>query len=219
MIRVSKEEKPQALIDNEANWTNEYLNARAAGGKIPDSIRYRYRHPEVKKVLRAEAHNKCIYCEQKVSPGETDHILPVSTKPELIVAWENLGLACKDCNNLKGDYFSEEEPLINPFVDDAGEHIRFYGPLVVHKTGDSLGFRTVEKIRLRRTELFERRKERLERIQGMIDAWHALPDGPTKELAKDKIVEEALSDKEYSATVATYLYQSLGWEIDLKTAS
>jgi hypothetical protein len=79
------------------------------------------------------------------------------------------------------------------------------------QVGDQLGFRTVERIRLHRMELVERRKERIERFQALVEQWNALPDGQTKELAKQKILEEAGAHHEYAAIVRAYLYQALGW--------
>ena len=214
MIRLQKAPKPGILETNEAAWTKEFLDTLAGNGMIPDAIRYRYRHPEIKAALLSEACDKCIYCEQKISPGETDHILPVSGRPELLVAWTNLGLACKDCNTYKGAYYSETEPMLNPFIDDPTEHLLFFGPLVMSQIGDQLGFRTVEQLRLHRMQLVERRKERIERLQALLEQWNSMPDGATKELVKNKILEEAGRDREYSAIVREYLYQALGWAVE-----
>ena len=123
MIRLTKAHKPGVLGNQADAWTREYLELLEAGDEVPDSVRYRYRHPDVKEALRTEASYKCIYCESKIShvfPGETDHLAPVSERPDLYVRWENLGYVCKECNRAKGAYYSEAEPLINPFTDETG---------------------------------------------------------------------------------------------------
>jgi len=214
MIRIAKGPKPPILEANEHAWTQEFLEALAAGGAVPDAIRFRYRHADIKAALVSEAFGKCIYCEQKISPGETDHIFPVSAKPGLLVVWENLGLACKDCNTYKGHYYSEAEPLLNPFLDDPKVHLLFFGPLVMSQVGDQLGFRTVERVRLHRMQLVERRKERIERMQALLEQWNALPEGATKALTKEKILQEASADQEYAAVIRAYLYQALGWPVE-----
>lgn len=211
MIHVDKGEDPEVLKNNKEVWTQEYLEALESGQSIPDRIRYRYRHKDIKKSLQDEAKNKCIYCERKIPFGETDHIYPVSKRPELIVDWENLGLSCKECNTYKGNYYDDNEKLINPFEDHPEEHLLFFGPMVLQKVGDMKGFRTVEQLRLRRTELLERRKERIEQLQGLVEQWNSLPDGNTKEIAKRKILEETENDKEFSAVVRAYLSQALDW--------
>jgi hypothetical protein len=212
VIRVQKGPKPDVLVANENPWRDEFLAARAAGGQVSDTIRYRYRHAEIKAGLRAEAFEKCIYCERKVAFGEADHILAVVARPELIVAWENLGLTCKECNTFKADYYSETEPLINPFQTDPGQHLLFFGVLVANMVGDQLGFRTVHRLRLTRMDLVERRKERIERLHALMEQWQALPEGETKNLTRQLILEEAGDDREYAATVRAYLYQQFGWE-------
>ncbi len=211
MIHIHKGEEPEVLKNHKETWTKEYTEALETGDTIPNTIRYRYRHKDIKDALRKEAANKCIYCERKIPFGETDHIVPVSKHPELIVDWDNLGLSCKECNTYKGNYYDENEQLINPFEDQPDEHLLFFGPMILQRVGDMKGFRTVEKLRLRRTELIERRKERIEQLQGLIEQWNSLPEGKTKEITRKKIMEEAQNDKEFSAIVLAYLSQALGW--------
>jgi len=211
MIKLNKGNKPEVLATNEGGWTQEFLNAQAAGGKIPDSIRFRYRHKDIKNALRDEAHNKCVYCERKVASAETDHILPVESRPDLIVSWENLALSCKDCNMHKGAYHGPNEPLLNPFTDDPQEHLAFYGPMIISRLGDQLAYRTIEQIKLHRTELFERRKERIQSIQALLEQWQATQAGQTKEIIKRKIIQESEADREFSATTKDFLYQLMGW--------
>jgi hypothetical protein len=211
MIRVAKAAKPAILENNEAKWTAEFLEARANGNPIPDSIRYRYRHPEVKKALRAEAHGKCVYCEAKLPIGETDHINPVTECPDQIVTWPNLCLSCKECNTSKSGYYSPAEPLINPFIEEPSSHLLFFGPLVMGKAGDAKGFRTVAKLKLSRTDLIQRRAERVQQLQPLVEKWLAHPDGPTKDLLKGVLLDECADSAEFTAVVRAYLYQELGW--------
>jgi hypothetical protein len=211
MIRLRKGEMPSILEANHSTWTAEFLAARAAGGDVPEAVRYRYRHPQIKAALHGEAYSKCIYCETKLAVGETDHFVPVTERPELVVCWENLGLACKECNTNKGAYFSLTEPLINPFVDEPSDHLLFFGPLVIAKAGDLKGLRTELKLKLSRTDLVQRRAERVLRLRPLVARWLDQPDGPTKDLLKAALVAECASAAEYAAVVRTYLYQELGW--------
>ena len=214
MIRLTKAHKPGVLGNQADAWTREYLELLEAGDEVPDSVRYRYRHPDVKEALRTETSDKCIYCESKIShvfPGETDHLAPVSERPDLYVRWENLGYVCKECNRAKGAYYSEAEPLINPFTDEPDEHVAFYGPLVLHRPNDALGLRTIGRLRLCRSSLIERRRESLENLQRMIDSWAQLPEGPTRELLREQIMERARDAHEYAATARAFLSHACGW--------
>lgn len=214
MIRLTKAAKPKILKDYADKWTQEYLALLHVGDDVPDRIRYRYRHPDIKETLRTESSDKCIYCESKIShafPGETDHLAPVSKRPGLYVCWENLGYVCKECNRSKSAYYDEVEPLIDPFSDEPGEHMAFYGPIVFQLPGDMLGLRTIYKLKLCRTALIERRCELLKHLQIMIDQWWAMSDGSTRELFKEEILKLADSSHEYSATAEAFISQSCGW--------
>ena len=73
------------------------------------------------------------------------------------------------------------------------------------------GYRTRIKLNLSRTSLFERRKERIEALQLMLDRWKSLPEGSTKEIFKKQIIDETNQDKEYSATTRAFLQMAVGW--------
>ena len=215
MIRLKKHAKPAVLAENEQAWTEEYLRYRNDPDSAPAASRFRYRNPEIKTVILGESYKKCVYCESRVTHvyrGETDHILPVKHRPELIYDWQNLAFVCKRCNEEKLDYYEPQEPLINPFVDDPADHMTFFGPLPLHVPGDDKGYRTIETLYLKRPELFERRVEALNRVQSLLDKWATKPEGRTKELVKAEILELAAPDAEYAATVRAFLFQAVGWK-------
>jgi uncharacterized protein (TIGR02646 family) len=208
MIRLNKGAAPGVLVANAAAWTQAYLAYTQNNQAPPPSIAFRYRHPEIKAALLAETHEKCSYCESKnrhVSPGETDHIAPRSKRPDLVFAWDNLTYTCDECNHAKGAYYNIAEPLINPYSDDPNNHFQFAGPLICHLPGDPIGRRSTRILRLNRTSLFERRRERLEGLLPLIDQWSQLPMGDDKELIRHEIMDEAKEDKEYSAAVKSFL--------------
>ncbi len=210
MIKITKSEKPPVLIDNEVNWTTEYLALIAGEEGIPQAARFRYRHEQIKRALRAETHDKCIFCESKIShtfPGETDHIIPCSKDPTKIVDWHNLGYVCKECNRKKSDYHDPAVPLLNPFVDDPEKHLLFLGPLVIARTGDLRGEVTVSRLELTRTALIERKIERIEKVKALLDRANMFPEGEAREFIVRQAKEEASEDREYSATVKSYLLQ------------
>lgn len=211
MISIRKGEKPAILVGNEIAWRDEYLTAKEAGEPMTDTVRYRYRHPEIKSALRLEAYEKCVYCESKLPVGETDHLLPVSFRPELIVDWENLLLACKECNTNKGHYYSAEEPLVDPSREDPDEYLYFFGPAIMPRNGSAKGYRTISKLKLSRLDLLQRRLERVDRLRPLIQEWRTHIEGPTKDLIRDAILKEAGDEAEYSALIRAYLYQELGW--------
>lgn len=214
MNRLNKGQCPDVLSEKGAIWTTEFMAARAAGN-VSDTQRFRYRDPTIKAAILEETFKKCAYCESKVThvhPGETDHILPVSKRPELFVSWENLTLVCTECNRRKGDYFDNAEPLVNPYVDEPDEHLIFWGPIVLNRPGSLMGYRTEKQIELSRQALIERRTEKMMLLRPLIDQWQMTADGPTRELLKKEIMKEAVATAEFSATTRSYLRQALEWD-------
>jgi CRISPR/Cas system Type II protein with McrA/HNH and RuvC-like nuclease domain len=179
---------------------------------MPASKRYRYRHADVKAAIVSDSHGKCMYCESRIThvhPGEIEHILPSSKRPDLVVAWENLGLVCTECNREKSDYYEPALPLLNPFEDEPSEHLAFYGPLVLHKAGAARGEITVRTLKLNdRTALFERRKERIEQLQILMDRLETIPAGPLRGAVDQALETELEDDKEYAAAAREFVRQA-----------
>jgi hypothetical protein len=198
-------------VKKAAEWTEEYKQALAAGGEIKKTVRFRYRHADIKAAIRRDSHSKCIYCESPIDFGQTDHINPVSRCPDQILEWLNLALVCTECNTHKSDYYDPAAPLINPYEEDPKDFLHFLGPLVMAVPGNERGLLTERQLKLNRPDLLQRRMRRLENLGPLLDRWASLPAGHLKELLKVTILEEAADDKEYAATVRACLSQTLGW--------
>lgn len=205
MIRLRKGNPPAILVEKAAEWTAEYQSALAAGGEITKTVRFRYRHKDIKAAIGEESHNKCIYCESPVGFGQTDHILPVSKCPHLVVDWDNLALVCTECNTHKKDYHDMSLPMINPFEEDPADFLIFLGPLMMAVAGNQRGQATERQIKLNRPALLERRQRRLEWLEPLLHQWASQPPGTLKDLLKEAILEEARDDKEYAAAVRACL--------------
>lgn len=211
MIKIIKNAKPQILVNNAEQWTDDYLEALNKPDPVPETIKNRYKHPEIKDALEVETHGKCAYCESKilhVSYGDIEHILPKNkdARPDLIVEWSNLTLACEVCNrDNKKAYYNPDDPLINPIEDDPSNFLLALGPIICQYPGNRKGSLTIDVLDLNRAELIERRKERLQRIIPLVDSWKNEQNETLKELLHKQIQQEAQTDKEYSFTVMYYL--------------
>jgi 5-methylcytosine-specific restriction endonuclease McrA len=205
MIRLTKGEPPQVLVDNAETWTEEYRRLREAGQAHGFS---RHRHPDVKAAVLTETAEKCAFCESKmrhVAFGDVEHVLPKSARPDLVVEWTNLTLACSVCNNNKGDYYHEDAPIIHPYHDEPQHHLVFVGPMVTHARRNALGERTHRRLELNRIALLERRADRLSSIKELVDRLDALEPGPDRALFENEIRKEGGADAEYAAAVRDFL--------------
>lgn len=213
MIKLIKSSEPLILVKNKKKWTDEYLDALNKKKLLTPTIQYRYRHKQIKEALLAETHEKCAYCECKIkhiSYGDVEHILPKSIYPELYVDWTNLTLSCEICNRSgKQDYDSKTEPLLNPYRDEPSEHLLAVGPMLMNHKGSRRGLITITVLNLNRIDLFEKRKERLENINILLNTYYNELNPTMKEILKSELIKECQEDKEFSFFVKSYLINEI----------
>ena len=159
-----------------------------------------YRRPQVKCALRKMHHDKCCYCEMKLSTAaylHVEHFRPKGAVRQsrvedeefpgyfwLAYSWENLLLACFDCNTTykgtlfpldnpaerarshKHDLTMERERFVNPAEEDPRDHIRFEDDLPVALT--ERGGHTIEGLGLCRNQLIEGRLQRRQEVERII---------------------------------------------------
>ena len=85
-----------------------------------------YAHTEVRRALEALFHDKCAYCETKMSASadwDVDHFRPKGRVAErrdhpgyywLVYSWENLYSSCQHCNQLRKDRPRWADPVELP---------------------------------------------------------------------------------------------------------
>jgi 5-methylcytosine-specific restriction endonuclease McrA len=209
VIRLNKGPLPSVLRRHATRWKDEYRHRVIEGDEsVAKAAETRYRDPEIKQAVLVEANEKCIYCESKprhVSPGDVEHLLPKSRFPEFIVEWDNLGFVCSECNRRKGDYFDENEPIVNPFAEDPESFLLFAGAIVAERPGSRRGIVTIKGLGLGRGELVERRTELLRRAQSLINTWAGMPEGPAREAVAGEIRAMGSDSSEYAAAARSYL--------------
>ena len=131
MIRIKKPAEPPGVLRRRGiPATHELCERMDADPAAHESFEFDsgiYSHSEVKTALRKAQHDKCAFCESKVthvSPGDVEHFRPKAgyrQKPRdplvrpgyywLAYEWSNLLFACPLCNQrFKKNHF----PLANP---------------------------------------------------------------------------------------------------------
>lgn len=169
MIRIEKNPAPARLASKAKDWTTQALST-TPGPERQSLIRKLLNSDKsIKAALLREAAEKCAYCEstmRHVSPGDLEHIIPSSNRPELAFEWKNMILCCYWCNTWKGNYYKEELLLVDPTRDDPNEHLIFCCLHLLGKT--DRGAKTCEQLQLNRNELLQTRKERVDRLMPLI---------------------------------------------------
>ena len=202
MIRLAKAPEPSILTANRAAWEVEFEAARTEGRRLPR----RYAEEGIRLALQGETDSKCAYCESRirhVTTEHVEHIEPKSRRPDLLLEWSNLTIACPKCNQHKADYHSVEVPLLNPYRDDPEEHLEFYGAIVLGKT--LRGRVTVQRLELSRAGLLEPKAERIERLESLFCQWEGESDPEVREYLANQVRSEVEGRREFSATARSYL--------------
>ena len=210
MIKITKQAEPFVLTANKSNWTNELMRFVHSRAKIPDAIQNKYNQPEVKKALKDETNGKCMYCESPIGHIAYEHIEHYRPKaahkyPHLTFEWTNLGLACPVCNLNKKDEFDENCSFINPYIDDPDDYFIALGHFIYHKPCNQRAELTEKVIDLNRSELIERRKERIDAIRGLIELYAKESNPTLKKILEKEIDIESQKDKPYSMCVKSII--------------
>lgn len=206
MRYLTKHPKPQILSQNEETWTAALLNDPSN-----DNIKKRYKHQEVKAVLREETSWKCVYCESYIghnTPGDVEHKAPVSKFPEKCFDWENLTVACQECNSRKNNYYDSVHGFLDPYVDNVEEVLVHQGPFVSPIPGNKKAEKAVLALKLSdrtRYQLILRKMDKLQEVRETVERVNAETDATLRSLLDLKVVEMADTSSEYSAMVKDYI--------------
>ncbi len=206
MIAKTKDACPAVLRENSAERHNAYIADPSS-----DSKKTRYRHPDIKTAIRNETSDKCVYCEAKVghnTPGDIEHILPSSKRPELRFDWSNLTLACTECNRRKSDYYEEDCMFLNPYEEEVEDQLLHMGPVVIWLPGNPRAEVTVKKLELNtaaRIELISQKVERLCAVDNLLERIRSEANPVLGAVLKKELELIQSNEAEYSQMVKAWV--------------
>lgn len=199
---LTKKPEPEVLRNNKAVWLFEYLCDKNNSTK-----KYRYRNKEIKKTLKEETFNKCVYCESKIghnTPGDIEHKVPSSVDDTKHFDWDNLTIACTECNRRKNDYFDVLKPFLDPYVHGIEARVVHLGPVVNWAQGDVCAEISIRELELNgsRIELISRKIEAIDNLNNIVGRLNE-SDPLIKELMFRKISELKGMGAEYSGMLCS----------------
>lgn len=203
MRRIAKLKEPAILPHSKAQWE------AALSANPSETNCHRYRHPDIKKSLLAETNDKCVYCESKIGhncPGDIEHKIPKSKRPDLIFNWDNMTIACNECNRRKAQYYDTSCMFLDPYTDDVENLVQHVGPLVFNRPGSARSEVTVRTLELNeRRPLIDRKIERLESVKNMCERIVNSDNPALKSFLLQNLAESCEVRSEFSGMVKTYV--------------
>lgn len=202
MRKLAKLPEPEILRANASEWSAEYQ-----ADPDSDTKRHRYRHTEIKKTLLQETASKCIYCESKIghnTPGDVEHKIPSDGRRELHFVWENLSIACTECNRRKNNYWNEGTPFLDPYRDDVESCVVHLGPIVGWLPGHESAEVTVRNLQLHdhsRMQLVLRKIEKIEELSDVLARSKSVTSNALRQALSRRLEQMKDWKSEYSAMV------------------
>ena len=161
MRHIKRFPEPAILKEKQTEWQEKYKAKLAVDSKArPDNSKYA--HKEIKDSLYAMSYGKCFYCESKLSGGnkEVDHFVEVAIDHSKAYEWDNLYLACTNCNDKINHEAIPVTDALDPCCDSDEEiqqNITFVDEQICAVPGSTKGLNTIKKYRLN-TDLLDMRR-------------------------------------------------------------
>ena len=207
MRKLNKLGIPEILKLSHDTWLLEFKSEPSNNNK-----KYKYRHPKIKQTLLEETGSKCIYCESKIgstSPGDIEHKVPSSKNIDLHFKWENLTIACNECNRRKNDYYDGAgKEFLDPYIDDVEKVIDHRGPILGWEFGNQRAEITVRILELnseRRLQLIIRKIEKIGELNNLFERYKRESSIDLKMLIKLDILRMTDIKSEFSAMIISII--------------
>lgn len=206
MRNIPKLPEPRILAEKKSEWKAALL------AELSQINLHRYRDSEIKTTLRTETNDKCVYCESKIGhncPGDIEHKIPKSILPELTFEWDNMTIACNECNRRKSQYYDINCMFLDPNIDDVESMVQHLGPIVFSRPGNKRSEVTVRILELDsangRQALFGRKMERLEHIRHLVERISSETNSTLKTFLLQELTESYDVSSEYSGMIKQYV--------------
>lgn len=163
MRHIERLPKPEILRKKEAEWQKKYEEKLTENPKArPDNSKYA--HKQITDTLYAMSYGKCFYCETKLSGDnkEVDHYVEVARDHSKAYDWENLYLACTNCNDKLNNEIIPVTEALDPCKDSDEEIkrcITFEREQICSVDESVKGLNTIKKFKLN-TDLLDLKRSR-----------------------------------------------------------
>jgi hypothetical protein len=123
-------------------------------------------------------------------------------------SWENLTIACTECNRRKNDYYEVEAGFLDPYVDPVEQFVEHHGPLVYWVPGNmraEISISTLELNSRKRSQLIFDKIEKMQQVQHLYERYISTANPGLKGILKEQLEYMADKTSEYSGMVLEIL--------------
>ena len=195
MKNVTRPTNPPISLANSARrWTEELLEELRKGAgadkKRLKTLYGRYAQPDVKSELKKMYNKLCCYCESRIENVTISHIEHRKPKskdkfPECTFEWNNLHIACPNCNKAKSDQWDADNPILDACTNVPISAHLSYRRFHRHPLTDR-GKTTRDHAQLNRDDLLEARETIYWIAKDIIEEFNNDPNAPGADIADVK---------------------------------
>ena len=149
---------PDILAQKHDEWQRKFEEKLATHPKArPDNRKCG--HKDILSSLYTMSYGKCFYCEKTLAfdSKEIDHQIEVAVDSSKAYEWDNLYLACPNCNDKLNHAVIPVQNALDPCRDNdetIAQNLTFNGELIQAINGSQKGLDTIKKYKLN-TELLD----------------------------------------------------------------
>ena len=213
MRHIERLPRPAILNEKQTEWQEKYEEKLAENPNArPDHSKYAYK--QIKEALYAMSYGKCFYCETKLSGGckEVDHFIEVGIDHSKAYEWENLYLACTNCNDKMNHVAIPVTEALDPCLDsdeDIQRNITFVEEQISAVHGSQKGLNTIKKFKLNSELLDMRRGQWLKKLlKTVVDIQKRMIEEGRRavtEEERERLLRYTMPDQPYSLMSEVYL--------------
>jgi hypothetical protein len=127
---------------------------------------------------------------------------------DLHFEWNNLTVACTECNRRKNDCYDAMKPFLDPNFDNVESRVLHYGPVVGWAHGDAAAEVTVKTLQLHsehRNILLKRKIEKIAEVSDKVARLVSEAGNPLEPVLRAELKAMTEKSAEYSAMVSEML--------------
>lgn len=211
MIKLDLLQEPAKLTDKKEELIRRYFEALRNG-----KVKRVWAQPYIQEALLEMTHGKCAYAEVKLAVNghrwDVEHFKCKSKYEECVVDWENLLPSCAFCNTSKRDYDVEaNESIVHPVFDCPNDYLFMRSGYLFAK--NKKGEATISVLGLNDERMFAQPRAVLclnfnKDIADCLRLIERCQTDTDRYEVRNKcraLLHGGLPEREYSATVATFL--------------